>query len=156
MTKLSQALVKAQKEMGAALKDSKNPYFKSSYANYNSVRDAVLPPLNNNGIVALQPIVYIDGRSFVKTVLLHESGEAMESLTEIVCAKANDPQAWGAASSYAKRYALQSFICVGAEDDDAESAMNRAPAQIQTSTPTIAAKPSFKNLKKPMATEDAI
>jgi len=125
MTKLPSALVKAQKEMTVATKDSKNPFFKSRYADLNAIREAVMPALNNNGIVVLQPIVNVEGKSFVRTTLLHESGEQITSDTEIITAKQNDPQAFGAATSYARRYALQSFMCVGAEDDDAESAMSR-------------------------------
>jgi hypothetical protein len=130
MKQIAAALVKAQSEMGGALKDAKNPFFKSSYANYNAVREAVIPPLNNNKIVVMQPIVFQEGKSFVKTILLHESGESLESLTEIVCAKPNDPQAYGSAVSYGKRYSLQSFMCVGSEDDDGEKAMDRSSGQL--------------------------
>lgn len=119
--KLSAALVKAQSEMGNATKESKNPFFKSSYANLNSVREAVLPALNKNGIAVLQPI----NGNVVTTILLHESGEQMSSNTNIVCAKQNDPQAYGSAVSYARRYGLQSMVCIGAEDDDAEKAVVR-------------------------------
>ena len=34
--KISAALVKAQSEMGSAVKDAKNPFFKSSYADLNA------------------------------------------------------------------------------------------------------------------------
>lgn len=124
---IAKALIKAQKEMGNAVKGAKNPFYKSTYADLNSIREVVLPVLNQVGIVVLQPTVHSNGRNFVKTVLLHESGEAMESFTEIICAKPNDPQAQGSAISYARRYGLQSFLNVGAVDDDGESAMDRAP-----------------------------
>jgi len=120
-SKIAAALVKAQSEMGNATKESKNPFFKSSYANLNSVREAVLPPLNRNGIAVLQPI----NGDVVTTTLLHESGEQISSDTRIVCAKQNDPQAYGSAVSYARRYGLQSMVCVGAEDDDGEKAIVR-------------------------------
>jgi hypothetical protein len=42
----------------------------------------------------------------------------MESFTEIVFAKQNDAQAQGSGITYARRYGLQSFVCVGADDDD--------------------------------------
>jgi hypothetical protein len=115
---ISKALLEAQREMGNALKDSKNPFFKSSYADLNSIREACLPSLNKHGIVVLQPTAFIDGKNFIKTILLHESGESMESLTEIVYSKQNDAQSQGSGITYARRYGLQSFVNVGAEDDD--------------------------------------
>lgn len=122
LKQIATALVKAQSEMGNANKGATNPFFKSKYADLNSIREAVLPTLNTNGISVLQPIVHVDGKNFVKTVLLHESGEMLESLTEIVYNKQNDAQAQGSGISYARRYGLQSFVCIGAEDDDANHA----------------------------------
>jgi hypothetical protein len=111
--------------MGNALKDSKNPFFKSSYADLNAVREACLPALNANGVSVLQPTVHVDGRAYVETVLLHESGEFISSLTEVLCAKQNDPQAHGSGISYARRYGLQSLVNLGSTDDDGEGAMGR-------------------------------
>ena len=122
MINIAKALIAAQKEMGNATKDSKNPFFKSKYADLNSIREACLPPLNANGIAVLQPICNAEGKHFVKTILLHESGETIESLTEILFNKANDPQAQGSGITYARRYGLQSLVCIGAEDDDGNKA----------------------------------
>jgi len=119
------ALLKAQREMGNAVKNGTNPHFKSKFADLNSVRDAVIPLLNENGILVLQPMVNLDGNEYVKTVLLHDSGETIESYTKIVCKAQNDPQALGSAITYARRYGLQSLVCIGAEDDDSEKAMAR-------------------------------
>ena len=131
--KISAALVKAQSTMGNAVKDSKNPFFKSSYADLNAVREACLPALNANGVSVLQPTVHIDGKSFVETVLLHESGEFISSLTEVICAKQNDPQAHGSGVSYARRYGLQSLVNLGSADDDGEKAMGRNTKNVSTS-----------------------
>jgi hypothetical protein len=123
MKEIAKALVAAQKEMGNAKKDSVNPFFKSKYADLNSVREACMPALNNHGIAVLQPHVHIDGKNFVKTLLLHESGEYIECLTEIIYNKINDAQAQGSGISYARRYGLQSLINIGAEDDDGNKAV---------------------------------
>lgn len=131
ITKISPALVKAQGEMSNALKDSKNPFFKSAYADINSVREACMPSLIKHGISVLQPTVYIDGKPFVETVLLHESGEYISSLTEIICSKQNDAQSHGSGVSYARRYGLQSLCNLGTADDDGNAAVNtkREPAK---------------------------
>lgn len=127
LAKLAPALLKAQKKMGAALKDAKNPFFKSKYADLNAVIDAVVPVLNEEGIAVLQTPQLMDGKQVIQTVLLHESGEYYMSNTEVVAAKANDPQAAGSAISYSRRYGLQATTTLKAEDDDGESAMGRKP-----------------------------
>lgn len=129
IAKISQAILLAQRSMGDAVKGSKNPFFKSSYADLNSIREAVMPALNANGITVMQPTVYEEGVAFVETLLLHESGEFIASVTPIVVAKQNDPQALGSAISYARRYGLQSLLSVGAVDDDGEGAMDRTKAK---------------------------
>jgi hypothetical protein len=137
IVKLAEALVKAQKAMGAAAKDSKNPFFKSKYADLNSIIDAGLPALHDNGISVLQAQANDANGLYVETILLHSSGEWISSMTPIIVAKDNDPQAMGSAISYARRYGLQSFLTLKAEDDDGESAMARSPS---ASTP-VAFKP---------------
>lgn len=131
---ISPALLKAQSSMGNAVKDAKNPFFKSKYADLNAVREACMPELNKQEITLLQPIAQQDGKSFVTTILLHSSGEFIGSSTEIVCTKQNDPQSQGSAISYARRYGLQSLLSIGTEDDDANIA----------SEPQKAVKATFK------------
>lgn len=164
ISKIAPALLAAQKEMGNAKKDSKNPFFKSKFADLNSVREAVTPALHSNGIIVLQPTVYDSGRNFVQTLLLHESGEYISSDTEIICAKINDPQAYGSAVSYARRYGLSSMLSVGAEDNDAEGAVDRnARSSVnvdntvaiaiaaKVSTTPVQSKPTFRKPTKASA-----
>lgn len=127
MENLAKALLKAQLEMIAPKKGSVNPFFKNRYSNLNDVLAAVVPALNNNGIVLLQPLVNIDGKNFVKTVLMHESGEVFESLAEIFCKNTNDAQAYGSGVTYARRYSLSSICGIGSEDDDAQKAVQAKP-----------------------------
>lgn len=122
ITKIAAALLKAQSEMGNATKDSVNPFFKSKYADLNSVREASIPILNKNGISAIQPMVNIDGKNFIKTMLLHDSGEYISGITEVIYSKQNDAQAQGSGITYARRYGLQSLVNIGSEDDDGNKA----------------------------------
>jgi hypothetical protein len=127
MKNIASALVKAQLEMITPKKGSVNPFFKNKYADLNDVLAAVVPALNNNGIVLLQPLVNIEGKNFVKTVLMHESGEIFESLAEIFCKNTNDAQAYGSGVTYARRYSLSSICGIGSEDDDAQKAVQSKP-----------------------------
>jgi hypothetical protein len=134
---LSKALLKAQTQMGSAKKDSKNPFFKSSYADLPTVMEVVKTPLNESGIIVLQPSSHRDGKNFITTTLIHsDTGEWMESETEVVSAKANDPQAFGAAQTYARRFGLQAMLFIPAEDDDGNTAAGRTPAKATTSYTT--------------------
>ena len=143
MKQIATALIKAQKEMGTAVKDSTNPFFKSQYADLNAIREACMPALNDNGIAVLQPTVHIEGKNFVRTVLLHESGETFESLTEIIYNKVNDAQSQGSGITYARRYGLQSLVNVGAEDDDGNNASSKELLPHLPSTDEL-----FKKAKK--------
>ena len=125
-TEIAKAFIKAQSEMANAVKGTTNPFLKNKYADLNAVREAVIPTLNKHGIAVLQPLVTIEGKNYVKTLLLHESGQTMESLTEVIYARQNDAQAQGSGITYARRYGLQSLVCIGADDDDGNNAS--APA----------------------------
>ena len=144
IVKIAPALLLAQKEMGDAAKSAKNPFFKSFFADLNSVREAVMPALNKHGVTVLQLTTPgPEGRQFLRTLLLHESGEFLGSDTEIVCAKQNDPQALGSAMSYARRYGLQAMLCVGAVDDDgnvASGKVNTAPPPAKPAATVAAVK----------------
>ena len=136
VTNLAKALLKAQTQMGAAKKDAKNPFFKSTYADLPTVMEVVKTPLNEAGVVVLQPATNRDGKNFITTTLLHaESGEWMESETEVVTAKQNDPQAFGAAQTYARRFGLQAMLFIPAEDDDGNMASGRTATTASKSAP---------------------
>jgi hypothetical protein len=124
ISEIAKALVKAQGEMSNPKKNSNNPFFKSKYADLNEVRAACLPSFNENAISVWQPTVSIDGKPFVKTVFLHDSGEWIAGFTEIICNKVNDAQSHGSGVTYARRYGLQSMANLGSEDDDGNAASN--------------------------------
>lgn len=127
ITKIAAALVKAQSAMSNAKKGAENPFLETHYADLNAIRAACIPHLNANGITVLQPPAVIDGIDYVETVFLHESGEYLSSLIRIVIDKTGNAQRHGSGLSYARRYALQSMICIGAEDDDAQKAVTPPP-----------------------------
>jgi len=124
IAKLSAALVKAQAEMSGAVKDSANPFFKSSYADLNSVIKAIKEPFSKHGLAYTQFPITGDNGIGVTTRLIHESGEWIECGFFLPLTKL-DPQAAGSAITYARRYALQAMAGIPAVDDDAESAMGR-------------------------------
>ena len=121
------AFLNAQRSFSAALKDSSNPYFKSKYADLNSVWEAVHEALHANGLTITQPIRINDaGQTVVITNVRYQNGELVEtSECPVLCKSPNDPQAMGSAITYARRYSLASILGIVTTDDDGESAVNR-------------------------------
>lgn len=131
---LAAALVRAQTHMGAAVKDSKNPHFRSSYASLTAVIHAVVPVLNAQGIAVLQ-MPHIDEEVVqLTTTLLHTSGQMISSTVGTPMGKKKDAQAVGSAITYLRRYSLQSIMGLPVEDDDGNAASQR-PVSHRTSSP---------------------
>ena len=142
---LALALNLAQQQMGGAVKDSTNPFFKSSYADLTSVIKAVKDPLCANGLSYVQfPITSTGGNGIgVETVLMHKSGEWVSNEFTMPMVK-SDPQAAGACLSYARRYGLSSVLGLLVADSDAEAAMMRGKP-VEPSEAELCAEAVFRN-----------
>ena len=142
-TDLFTALIKAQSQMGSAVKDAKNPHFRSRYASLAAVIDAVIPVLNANGVGVLQ-LPSIEGSEVqLTTILMHSSGQRLSSTVGAPMAKKQDAQAVGSAITYLRRYSLQAIMGLPVEDDDGNAASRRQPQRRQVpekSVPTVADK----------------
>ena len=122
MSTIAAAFVKAQKQFGPALKTNTNPHFKSKYADLSACVEAVIDALNSNGIALIQNTHESDSGVIVETVFLHESGEILSSGKLHVPAAKNDPQGYGSALTYARRYSLMAACGIAPEDDDGNAA----------------------------------
>ena len=122
ISKLAVSLVKFNSEVSKIAKDAKNPFFKSNYVTLDRLIEATRPILQENGLVVMQsPLSKEDGSIGIQTLLIHESGEFIESESIFMKpAKANDPQQAGSIISYMRRYSYQSILNLNTgEDDDA-------------------------------------
>jgi hypothetical protein len=122
MNKISAALVKAQQGFAPALKSSTNPHFKSRYADLAACVEAVIDSLNANGIALIQKQHPSEGGVSVETVFVHESGEQLSAGILSVPAAKQDPQGYGSALTYARRYSLMAACGIAPEDDDGNAA----------------------------------
>jgi hypothetical protein len=134
MKAIATALVKAQKAFGPALKTSTNPHFKSKYADLSACVEAVIESLNDNGIMLMQQCHESESGVIVETLFIHESGETFSAGKLHVPAAKQDPQGYGSALTYARRYSLMAACGIAPEDDDGNAA----------SKPQSAAKPAAK------------
>lgn len=134
INELAAALAKAQAEMEGATKDSDNPFFKSKYADLQSVWAACRKALTKNGLAVAQ-VAGGDGQTVtVTTLLTHSSGQWLRGELTMVPTK-NDPQGMGSCITYARRYALAAMVGVAPEDDDGNAASAKNTSHAQTPQP---------------------
>lgn len=119
ITDLARAMLKVQADLQPALKDRENTFSHSRYATLNSVMEACRDALISNGIWLAQYPVPVDaGHMGLVTKLTHaESGQWQSSLMVMPLPKA-DPQGYGSAMTYSRRYALSALIGIVTEEDD--------------------------------------
>ena len=125
MKNIATALVKAQQAFGPALKTSTNPHFRSRYADLAACVEAVIEGLNSAGIALIQKTSEDLNGVTVETVFIHESGEMLECGKLHVPAAKQDPQGFGSALTYARRYSLMAACGIAPEDDDGNAAGSR-------------------------------
>lgn len=124
INELAKALAKAQEQIRGAKATAYNPFFKSKYADIGDVWDSVRAALTIYGLSVAQVGVIENGVCVLKTILLHTSGQSIESIIPIVC-KPGDAQSFGSGLSYARRYALAAITGTydTGDDDDANKAV---------------------------------
>jgi hypothetical protein len=146
IAKLAAAMNAAQAEIGNALRDSENPFFKSHYADLASVREAYQPAFTKHGLALVQMPYAKDGRVGVETMLMHSSGEWIKAGADVKPVK-DDPQSYGSAVTYLRRYSAAAFAGLATEDDDGEGAQGRGEkpaARPPQKTPEPQPKPETK------------
>lgn len=115
---LAKALVEFNKEVKIIEKDAQNPHFRNQYASLDNIVDEVRPILAKHGLVAMQ-FPGGDGEQFtLRTMIVHESGEWIESDSLSMKPVKNDPQGIGSCTTYARRYSLSAMLSLNTGDDD--------------------------------------
>ena len=126
---LAKALSSVQGDLTHAKKDSANPFFKSKYADLESVWDACRDLLADNNLAVAQfPGTYsdLDKSMSLTTLLTHSSGEWISQEMSVPVTKP-DAQGAGSALTYMRRYALAAVVGVVQADDDGNAASSPKP-----------------------------
>jgi hypothetical protein len=157
ISKIAPAFIAAKKAFGPALKAKNNPAFKGSkYADLAACLEAVDDALLEHGIALYQETSLDDTGVTIETCFLHESGELIRGGKLHVPASKQDPQGYGSALSYARRYSLMAACGIAAEDDDGNAACRPsaprlskpAPVDIEPWIAKMLAATSSKELNK--------
>jgi hypothetical protein len=138
LNELLKAISMAQSEINVALKSSSNPFFKSSYANLQSIIEASRPALCKHGLSVIQQMVTDNGSDYLVTILGHASGQWISSRMKIAPQK-TDVQSLGSYITYLRRYMYAALVGVyDGEDDDGESHRAAETVRVDTVTPAEA------------------
>lgn len=163
MSELAKALVQFQKSTGGFEADKKGN--RSQYASIGAVINNVKQAANY-GLAFTQEVDFEGQMIFVRTVMIHESGETRQSRYPVIVDDLTNNQKIGGAVTYAKRYALASLFGTekGVEDADDEGVINgeyidppKAPegSSIPDGAPPAAAS-SLVAAGTPLTVEDKI
>ncbi len=135
---ISAALVKFQSEIKNPANTALNTFKNNRYAPLSDVLNTVRPVLAKYGLAVIQEAhsggVGADANSVVmiKTILLHESGEYIE-FGDLAMPAEKTAQAFGAAITYGRRYALAAILGISSEDDDDGNTANKPPVAVRQS-----------------------
>lgn len=119
ITELAEAMIQVQQTLSPALKDAENTFTNSRYATLHSVMNACRDALLQHGIWLTQYPVSVEANQLgLVTKIVHaETGQWQASLLTMPLPK-NDPQGYGSAMTYARRYGLAALIGIVVENDD--------------------------------------
>jgi hypothetical protein len=154
---LAKSLSIVQGKLTHAKKDSANPFFKSKYADLESVWDACRDLLAGNGLAVAQFPGNIEVMQFetikgdinivtqmtLTTILTHESGEWISQQMSMPVNKA-DAHGCMAALTYMRRGALAAVVGVVQADDDGNAASGPKSLNSGAISGNISAKPVVK------------
>lgn len=124
MQNLATALAGFHADVGPIHKTSAAQYGK--YADLATVLSTIAPTLSKHGLSIVQtfsPLEIGSSTVLLRTTLLHSSGETVSSDLPMPSTdgQRNALHAFGAATTYLRRYALLAMLNLAAEDDDGDS-----------------------------------
>ena len=110
-------------------KDKFNPFHKNRYSDLSTIIDGTKTLLSKNGLSVIQICENINDKTFLVTLLAHESGQWIKSFYPLIAEK-NTPQSYGTAMTYARRYNLSAILGIASDDD------NDGNSDLQSSKPS--------------------
>lgn len=110
-------LIKAQTELKPVLKTGVNPHFKSEYAEYEHIIEAVKLVLNKNKMWIGHSTHYENEKLMMETTIFHATGEWISTSLPIIN-KVGTDQGLGSSITYTKRYSVEALMGVSTTKDD--------------------------------------
>ncbi|WP_107950893.1 ERF family protein [Lysinibacillus parviboronicapiens] len=154
---LAKALSQFQAKVKQPLKDKDNPFFKSKYVPLENVVEAITATSGEYGLSFIQfPLNDPNGRVGVTTLLMHESGEWIESEPIFATPAKQDAQGAGSVITYLKRYSLSALFGITSdEDDDGNGAIHDEHSQQSSQAQQQNQQPYRSNIQMPTNPQEA-
>ena len=124
---IAAALTEFQSEIKDPSRDGENPHFRSKYVQIDGLLAAVRPVLAKHGLSIVQSTGGNGQDISVSTMLLHRSGEWIETDALMIKPAKADPQGCMSAITYSRRYSLSAALGVAWDDDDDGNAASTPP-----------------------------
>lgn len=118
IAELAKAMSVFQSEVIQPLKDKANPFFKSKYVPLENVVEAITSTAPKHGLSFLQYPINQENKVGVVTILMHSSGEFIETEPIFATPAKQDAQATGSVITYLKRYSLSAVFGITSDEDD--------------------------------------
>ncbi len=138
VTKLADALAKAQAKMPVVRMNAQNPFLKNKYADLGAVIEASRPVLAEFGLSISQFPTSDSDKIGVTSLLMHASGEWLEDTIYINATDSKGlsvAQSAGVVISYLRRYAWAAILGLYAdEDNDGHTGDKKQPEQAKPIT----------------------
>lgn len=150
------ALSRAQGEFTTVEKNAKNPHFNSKFAPLDSIIEMIRPILPKHGLSVVQftDLPESGGGVIIETVITHESGQYISGKLYMPTVK-QDPQGYGSAISYGRRYALGAALGI-VSDEDVDGNQGEAPKRQQAAKPAQQQKPQGKPVEEPSKARETL
>lgn len=145
IAKIAAALVEFSNEVKSIAHDAENPHFRSQYTSLDHMIDETKPILAKHGLSVMQFPGGDGERVTVRTMVLHNSGEWIESEPLTLKPVKIDPQGAGSAITYARRYSYAAALSLSLGDDDDGNGVSQQPAQKAPQNQNRAATPPQEN-----------
>lgn len=122
IVEIAAALMKFNREVETIKRDGTNKITSggvtSKYATLDNIIESIRPKLAEHGLMIIQEPGTEEETVTLKTTILHESGEWIESDTLQMKPQKTDPQGIGSTITYARRYQLGALLNLATEEDD--------------------------------------
>jgi len=144
-TTIYQKIGMLRSKIGTIKKDSKNPFYKSDYADINSIERLVEPIEEEVGLTHFLTSSVLDNGEQLLTLTVVDiySGEKLTSSLKLILSK-NDMQQLISGHTYGRRGLLVSFYSLEASDDDG----NHVSGKKVANTPKLITLEQYNQIKQ--------
>ena len=156
IAKLAAGLMAFQCEVKDPSRDGENPHFRSKYVQIDGLLAAVRPILSQHGLSVVQSTGGDGQNVTITTMLLHTSGEWLETDPLTLKAQQATPQGAGSAITYGRRYSLSAALGVAWDDDDDGNAASEKPKESPKAKVKAKAEPKQEPKQEPKPDKNAL